>query len=117
MRIGFGYDVHRLVEGRKLIIGGVQIEHTHGLLGHSDADVLIHAICAALLGAGKHRLYRLGRGTQDRSAYRCDEKRAGKGDEHTVCRYRNKGYDKRADRVRRTKRGYNGLCRGFDKKK
>ena len=51
MRIGFGYDVHRLVEGRKLIIGGVQIEHTHGLLGHSDADVLIHAICDALLGA------------------------------------------------------------------
>lgn len=51
MRIGFGYDVHRLAEGRKLIIGGVYIEHTHGLLGHSDADVLIHAICDALLGA------------------------------------------------------------------
>lgn len=51
MRIGFGYDVHRLVEGRPLIIGGVEIPHTHGLLGHSDADVLIHAICDAILGA------------------------------------------------------------------
>jgi len=51
MRIGQGYDVHRLVEGRKLIIGGVEIPHEKGLLGHSDADVLIHAICDALLGA------------------------------------------------------------------
>ena len=51
MRIGNGYDVHRLVEGRKLIIGGVEIEHEKGLLGHSDADVLLHAICDALLGA------------------------------------------------------------------
>ncbi len=51
MRIGHGYDVHRLVEGRKLIIGGVEIEHKLGLLGHSDADVLLHAICDALLGA------------------------------------------------------------------
>lgn len=59
-RIGHGYDVHRLVENRKLIIGGVDIPHTKGLLGHSDADVLAHAICDALLGAaalgdiGKH---------------------------------------------------------------
>ncbi len=51
MRIGIGYDVHRLVEGRKLIIGGVNIPHDMGLLGHSDADVLLHAICDALLGA------------------------------------------------------------------
>ncbi|MDO4190955.1 MAG: 2-C-methyl-D-erythritol 2,4-cyclodiphosphate synthase [Bacteroidales bacterium] len=51
MRIGFGYDVHQLVEGRKLIVGGVEIAHEKGLLGHSDADVLIHAICDALLGA------------------------------------------------------------------
>ena len=51
MRIGTGYDVHRLVEGRKLILGGVEIEHDLGLLGHSDADVLLHAICDALLGA------------------------------------------------------------------
>lgn len=51
MRIGHGYDVHRLVEGRKLIIGGVEIEHTLGLLGHSDADVLLHALTDALLGA------------------------------------------------------------------
>lgn len=51
MRIGHGYDVHRLCEGRKLIIGGVQIEHERGLLGHSDADVLLHAISDALLGA------------------------------------------------------------------
>lgn len=50
-RIGHGYDVHRLVEGRKLILGGVEIEHTLGLLGHSDADVLLHAISDALLGA------------------------------------------------------------------
>ena len=51
MRIGQGYDVHQLVEGRKLIIGGVEIPHDKGLLGHSDADVLLHAICDALLGA------------------------------------------------------------------
>lgn len=60
MRVGMGYDVHRLVEGRKLILGGVEIPHTLGLLGHSDADVLLHAIMDALLGAaalgdiGKH---------------------------------------------------------------
>lgn len=51
MRIGSGYDVHRLVEGRKLVIGGVEIPHKKGLLGHSDADVLLHAVCDALLGA------------------------------------------------------------------
>ena len=51
MRIGHGYDVHRLVEGRALILGGVEIPHTTGLLGHSDADVLTHAIMDALLGA------------------------------------------------------------------
>lgn len=51
MRIGHGYDVHRLVEGRKCIIGGVDIPHEKGLLGHSDADVLVHAIMDALLGA------------------------------------------------------------------
>ena len=51
MRIGHGYDVHRLVEGRKLILGGVEIDHEKGLLGHSDADVLAHAISDALLGA------------------------------------------------------------------
>lgn len=60
MRIGHGYDVHRLCEGRKLYLGGVLIENDLGLLGHSDADVLLHAICDALLGAaalgdiGKH---------------------------------------------------------------
>ena len=60
IRIGHGYDVHRLVEGRELILGGVHIPHTTGLLGHSDADVLAHAISDALLGAlalgdiGKH---------------------------------------------------------------
>lgn len=51
MRIGHGYDVHRLVENRRLILGGVEIPHDKGLLGHSDADVLLHAICDALLGA------------------------------------------------------------------
>ena len=51
MRIGIGYDVHRLVEGRKLIMGGVDIPHKTGLLGHSDADVLVHAIMDAILGA------------------------------------------------------------------
>ena len=60
MRVGHGYDVHRLAENRKLIIGGVEIPYELGLLGHSDADVLLHAICDALLGAaalgdiGKH---------------------------------------------------------------
>jgi len=51
VRVGQGFDVHRLVAGRKLVIGGVEIEHPLGLLGHSDADVLLHAICDALLGA------------------------------------------------------------------
>ena len=51
LRIGHGYDVHRLVEGRDLIIGGVKIEYEKGLLGHSDADVLLHAISDAILGA------------------------------------------------------------------
>ena len=51
MKVGIGYDIHRLVEGRKLILGGVEIDYPRGLLGHSDADVLIHAICDALLGA------------------------------------------------------------------
>jgi len=60
MRVGHGFDVHRLVPGRKLVVGGVEIAHDKGLLGHSDADVLLHAICDALLGAaalgdiGKH---------------------------------------------------------------
>lgn len=51
MRIGQGYDVHRLVEGRELWICGLKLQHTHGLLGHSDADVAIHALCDAILGA------------------------------------------------------------------
>ena len=51
MRVGQGFDVHRLVAGRRLVIGGVEIAHDQGLLGHSDADVLLHAICDALLGA------------------------------------------------------------------
>jgi len=60
MRIGQGFDVHQLVAGRKLVVGGVEIPHDKGLLGHSDADVLLHAICDAMLGAaalgdiGKH---------------------------------------------------------------
>ena len=55
IRVGFGYDVHQLVEGRDLWLGGIKLEHTKGLLGHSDADVLIHAICDALLGAANMR--------------------------------------------------------------
>lgn len=55
IRVGMGYDVHRLVEGRALWLGGIKIPHTLGLLGHSDADVLIHAICDALLGAANMR--------------------------------------------------------------
>ena len=55
IRVGFGYDVHKLVEGRDLWMGGIKIEHSLGLLGHSDADVLIHAICDALLGAANMR--------------------------------------------------------------
>ena len=51
MRVGIGYDIHRLVEGRPLILGGVPVAYEKGLLGHSDADVLVHAICDALLGA------------------------------------------------------------------
>lgn len=55
IRVGMGFDVHRLVEGRELWIGGIRLEHQLGLLGHSDADVLIHAICDALLGAANMR--------------------------------------------------------------
>lgn len=55
IRVGFGYDVHKLVEGRDLWMGGIKIDHSLGLLGHSDADVLIHAICDALLGAANMR--------------------------------------------------------------
>ena len=55
IRVGMGFDVHRLVEGRDLWMGGIKIEHSLGLLGHSDADVLIHAICDALLGAANMR--------------------------------------------------------------
>lgn len=55
IRVGFGYDVHRLADNRDLWLGGVKIDHTQGLLGHSDADVLIHAICDALLGAANLR--------------------------------------------------------------
>ncbi len=60
IRVGFGYDVHKLVEGRPLVLGGVTIPHVTGLAGHSDADVLLHAVCDAMLGAaalgdiGKH---------------------------------------------------------------
>ncbi|OAV71451.1 2-C-methyl-D-erythritol 2,4-cyclodiphosphate synthase [Bacteroidales bacterium Barb4] len=55
IRVGFGYDVHRLVPDRELWLGGIRLEHTAGLSGHSDADVLIHAICDALLGAANLR--------------------------------------------------------------
>lgn len=60
LRVGFGYDVHKFAKGRKLILGGVEIPHSKGLLGHSDADALLHSICDAILGAladgdiGKH---------------------------------------------------------------
>lgn len=54
-RVGMGYDVHKLVEGRRLVLGGIEIDYKLGLLGHSDADVLIHAICDALLGAANMR--------------------------------------------------------------
>jgi 2-C-methyl-D-erythritol 2,4-cyclodiphosphate synthase len=55
LRTGFGFDVHRLIENRELWLGGIRLEHEKGLLGHSDADVLIHAICDALLGAANMR--------------------------------------------------------------
>lgn len=55
IRVGYGYDVHRLVEGRELWLGGVKLEHTLGLDGHSDADVAIHALCDAILGAAALR--------------------------------------------------------------
>lgn len=55
IRVGFGYDVHKLTEGRDLWLGGIKIDHSKGLLGHSDADVLLHAICDALLGAANLR--------------------------------------------------------------
>ena len=55
VKVGFGYDMHKLIEDRDLILGGVKIEHTKGLQGHSDADVLIHAICDAMLGAANLR--------------------------------------------------------------
>ena len=54
IRVGMGYDVHQLVKGRELWMGGIKLEHELGLLGHSDADVLIHAICDAILGAANN---------------------------------------------------------------
>ncbi len=66
MRVGFGYDVHRLVPGRVLVLGGVEIPHEMGLLGHSDADVLLHAICDAMIGAAA--LGDIGRHFPDNSA-------------------------------------------------
>ena len=68
MRVGMGYDVHKLTEGRKLILGGVEIPYEKGLLGHSDADVLLHAIMDALLGAASLAE------TEDASTYRADGK-------------------------------------------
>ena len=70
MRVGIGYDIHRLVEGRKLILGGVEIDFPRGLLGHSDADVLTHAICDALLGGA-------GEGDIGRHFPDCDERYRG----------------------------------------
>ena len=55
IRIGYGYDVHAMAEGEEFWLGGIQLEHTHGPFGHSDADVLIHVICDALLGAANMR--------------------------------------------------------------
>ena len=55
MRVGHGYDVHRFAHERKLVLGGVEIDYEMGLLGHSDADVLLHAVCDALLGAARYR--------------------------------------------------------------
>lgn len=55
IKVGFGFDVHRLVDGRELWLGGIRLDHDRGLLGHSDADVLIHALCDALLGAANMR--------------------------------------------------------------
>ena len=57
IRVGFGFDVHKLVTGRELWLGGIRLEHEMGLLGHSDADVLIHAICDALLGAANMKKF------------------------------------------------------------
>ena len=76
MRVGMGYDVHRLVEGRKLIIGGVEIPYEKGLLGHSDADVLLHAIMDALLGAAA--LGDIGKHFPDTDERRSEERRVGK---------------------------------------
>ena len=70
MRIGHGYDVHQLVDGRKLILGGVELPHRTGLLGHSDADVLLHAICDAIIGA-------LGKGDIGRHFPDTDEQYSG----------------------------------------
>ena len=67
IRIGHGYDVHKLVENRKLILGGVEIPYKHGLMGHSDADVLVHSIMDAILGAmGKGDIGRLFPDTDDK---------------------------------------------------
>ncbi len=59
IRVGFGFDVHQLVEGRELWLGGIRLEHSKGLLGHSDADVLLHAVCDAFIGSGQYERYRL----------------------------------------------------------
>jgi len=89
MRIGHGYDVHRLVENRKLILGGVQIPYEKGLLGHSDADVLLHAVCDALLGAAA--LGDIGKHFPDNDPAYCgiDSRKLLR---HTVALIREKGY-------------------------
>ena len=77
IRVGFGFDVHQLVEGRELWLGGVLLEHTKGLLGHSDADVLTHAVMDALLGAAS--LGDIGKLFPDSAAARCLRRFIGSG--------------------------------------
>ncbi len=89
VRFGMGYDVHRLVEGRKLILGGVEVPHTLGLLGHSDADVLLHAVADALLGAAA--LGDIGRHFPDTDP-RFEGADSGKLLAHVVVLLKEKGY-------------------------
>ena len=93
IRVGFGFDVHKLVTGRELWLGGIRLEHEMGLLGHSDADVLIHAICDALLGAANMR---------DIGYHFPDNSSAGTGDGGGCGRRVHQGHHHRKIRIYRT---------------
>ena len=110
-----GYDVHKLVEGRDLYLGGIKIEHSLGLLGHSDADVLIHAICDALLGAANMRdigyhFPDTANETLDKSSHNSNVQMSSQYHRLRHRRRIHQSHHVRTNGLRWTRRGYGGLC-------